>query len=184
RRDVADKLGRGIGPEPVSAQISVGDDWNLDLEQVCQRGIDGFKILLDHLLALAGIGLFRRLLDRRNRLVARHNAGEREEAGLQDGVGARSETQGERDLRRVDDVKIELLVDDLLLHLARQLVPDLVRAIRAVEEQGAFLGGAGERIDLEQKIELVHANEVRRLEKIRRTNGLWTETQMGDREGA
>src|SRR6266508_41867 len=126
------------------------------------------------------ISLFRRLLDRRNRLLAWHHAGQREKAGLQDGVGARSEPERERDLRGVDDVQLQLLDDDLLLHFARQLVPNFVRAERAVEEDRAALGGCGEHVDLEQIVEFVHADEASRLDEIRRMNGFRTEPQMRD----
>ena len=36
---------------------------------------------------------------------------------------------------RVDDVELQLLVDDLLLHLLRQLVPDFVGAVGAVQQE-------------------------------------------------
>ncbi len=183
RRDVADEFRRRVGHELVWVRVSGRGGRYLDLEQVGDRGIDGFEILLDHLFALAGIGLFRCFLDRRDRLVARHHARQREKAGLQDGVGARSETKRERDLGRIDDVQFELLDDDLFLHFARQHAPHLVRAIRAVEEQCAAFGGASERVDLEQVVELVHADEARRLDEIGRTNGFRAEAQMGDRVG-
>src|SRR5208283_5748681 len=73
------------------------------------------------------------------------------------------------------------LDDDLLLHLARQFVPNFVRSKGTVEEQRGPLGSGAEHVDLEQIVKFVHANEACRLEEIRRMNGLRTETQMRDR---
>ena len=51
----------------------------------------------------------------------------REEAGLHDGVDAAAHARLAGHLVGVDHEEPEPLLDDLLLHLARQVVPDLVR---------------------------------------------------------
>ena len=70
------------------------------LVQLRQRIVDGLEIPLHDLLALAAVGLPDRLLDLRDRLVARQHARDGEEAGLQDGVGAVPEPHLVGDLRR------------------------------------------------------------------------------------
>ena len=67
--------------------------------------------------ALAGVRFLGFLLDRRDGLVARQHAREREEAGLQDGIAARAEAQV-NDLGCIDDEQLQFLVDHLLLRAA------------------------------------------------------------------
>ena len=121
------KAGRRAGTVCARRRAAGGGARHLDLVQVGERIVDRREVLLHDLRALARVGPFGLLLDRRDRLVARQHARQREEAGLQDRVDARAEAEAEGDLRGVDDVELELPVDDLLLDLARQLVPDGVR---------------------------------------------------------
>ena len=88
--------------------------------------VDGGEILRDDLAALAAVGLLDHVLDARDGFLARQHAGDREEAGLQDGVDPAAEAGVARDLRGVDHEQAQLLVDDLLLHRARQTVPRLL----------------------------------------------------------
>ncbi len=71
------------------------------------------KLLATHRLALPAIGLADRFLDVPDGVLARQHAGNGEEAGLQDGVGAPGEADVAGDLRCVDDEEAEALVDDL-----------------------------------------------------------------------
>ena len=50
------------------------------------------------------------------------------------------------DLRRVDHVEAQLLVDDLLLHLHRDLPPDLVLGEGGVQEEHGPVVGLGEHV--------------------------------------
>ena len=119
------------------------------------------KFLAHHRLALAAVGLADRLLDVVDRRLARQHAGDREEAGLQDGVGAPAEPDVAGDLRGVDDEEAEPLVDDLLLHRARQAVPDLVRPARAVEQEHAAGRGEPQHVLALEEAELVAGDEIR-----------------------
>ena len=105
------------------------------------------KFLRTTSLALVAVALLDRVLDAGDRLLARQHAGDREEAGLQHGVDAAAEPHLARDLGRVDDEEAQLLVDDLLLHRARQMVPDLVRAVGAVEQEGGARRGQPQHVD-------------------------------------
>ena len=108
---------------------------HLHLVQVGQRLVDRGEVPLDDLLALLAVGLLDRLLDLGDGLLARQHAGDGEEAGLHDRVDAPAHAGVLGDLVGVDHVELQLLVDDLLLHLARQVVPDLVRAVRGVQQE-------------------------------------------------
>ena len=78
----------------------------------------------------------------------------------------------------------QLLVDDLLLHVLRQLVPDGVGGVRAVDQDGRAGRRGAQRVELEEKVELVDADEVRRLEQVRRADGPRAKAQVRDRVGA
>ena len=72
-----------------------------------------------------------------DRRLARQHPGDREEAGLEDGVCAPSKTHLTGDLRGVDDEEAEALVDDLPLHRPRQLVEDHVGSVGCIEQEDA-----------------------------------------------
>ena len=59
---------------------------NAHLVQMRQRVVDGLEVPAHHVAALAAVALLDRVLDARDRLLARQHAGDGEEAGLQDGV--------------------------------------------------------------------------------------------------
>ncbi len=68
--------------------------------------------------------------------------------------------------------------------LAGQLVPDLVGAEGAVEEEhGAGRGGL-EHVELLEEDEGVAGHEVRRGDEVGGADGLGPEAQVGDRDGA
>ena len=154
------KSGAACGTTGRRVNARVGAAGHLDLAHRGQRGVDGGEVARQHGLAALAVGLADRLLDLRDRLVARQHAGDGEEAGLRHGVDAAGEAGLLRHRERVDDVERELLVEDLLLRLARQLVPHLVRPVGAVEQEG----GAGPRerqhVELLHELELVAGDEV------------------------
>ena len=86
---------------------------------------------------LLRIGLADRLLDVPDRCLLRQHAGDGEEAGLQHGIDACTETHLARNLRGIDDEEAQPLVDDLLLHRPRKFVPNSIGAERAVQEETA-----------------------------------------------
>ena len=85
--EVRGSVGHDRRPVPVTAH----GRRHLDLEKARQRSVDRGEVLGDHGLALAAVGLADRFLDVPDRRLARQHAGDREEAGLQDGVGAPGE---------------------------------------------------------------------------------------------
>ena len=120
-----------------------------------KRFVHRREILGDHRLALCEPYVLRidSLMCRSP--LARQHAGDGEEAGLQHGVGARPEPDLLGDLAGVDDEKAQLLVDDLLLHRARQMVPDLVGADAALEQEGGAGRGEAQHVVPLEEVELV-----------------------------
>ena len=67
----------------------------------------------------------------------------------------------------VDHVELQLLVDDLLLHLAGQVVPDLVRPVGAVQQERRPGHGHRQHVDPLGEVELVAGDEVGLVDQVR-----------------
>ena len=130
-----------------------------DLVQVGERLVHHLEVAAHHLGAALAVGLLDRLLDLRDRLLARQHAGDGEEAGLHDGVDAPAHARPLGQLEGVDGEEADLLLDHLLLHLARQVVPHRVRGVRRVEQEDRARGGVLEHVDLVDELELVAGDE-------------------------
>ena len=94
-----------------------------NLVQVRQRLVHHLAVPAHDLGPALAVGLLNRLLDLLDRFVARQDAGDREEARLHDGVDARAHAGALRQLVGVDGEEADLLLDDLLLHLASAADP-------------------------------------------------------------
>jgi hypothetical protein len=184
RDHVAHEVRRRIRDEREAQALAGRLCRDANLVQVRHGAVDRGKVLLDDRFSLLRVRFFRRALDRLDGLVARHHARQREEAGLQDRVHAGAQAEARRHAGRIDDVELEFLFDDLLLHVPRDLVPDVVGPVGAVDEHRGARRGCRERVELVEKIELVDADEVRRLQQIRRADRPRAEPQVRDRVGA
>ena len=111
-------------------------------------------------------------------LISRDHAGEGEEARLHDGVDPRAELMLLGHPVGVDGPDGEVLVDDLGLHFERQPVPQLLGAVRAIEQERGSRLGVGEDRHLLQQAELVARDEVSVFDEVRRPDGLGAETQV------
>src|SRR6185369_15533869 len=120
-----------------------------------------------------------------DRLIARNDAADREEARLHDRVGAIAELVRFGDLVGVNRINSDLFRDDDFLDCAGQMFPNLCRFIRAVQEQGRTVCGRVENLVTLQKIELVDSNEVCALYQIGALDRLRTKAQVrhGHRAG-
>src|SRR6185436_11392423 len=101
-----------------------------------QGTIDGREVLLYDSGAALAVRLLDRLLDLNDRLLAWQDAADREETGLHDRVHAVRHAGGLGHLVAIDHEQPELLRDDRLLDRAWQMVPDVTRAVRAVQQHG------------------------------------------------
>ncbi len=123
--------------------------------------IHGLVIHLDDALTLAAVGFLDGVLNAGDGLILGQHARKGKEAGLHDGVDPPTQTGGICHLVGVDDVELQLLLDNALLHRAGKVIPCLLGRIGAVEEEdGAFLG-VRQHIELLHKDKLVAADEVR-----------------------
>ena len=153
----------------------------LHLVHVVERLIDGGVVHVDHVMALDGVGSPDRRLDPRDRIVTRDDIGDGEIAGLHDGVDAPPHARIHRHLLRVDDVDLQVLLDDLLLHDLRQLIPGTLRAMRRIEQEISARGGILEDVHMFEEIELMAGDEPRLADQIGRPDGVGADPEMRDR---
>ena len=157
----------------------------VDLLQVGHRLIHCVEVLLHHLGTLALVGLLDGLLDLGDGLFRGQHARDAEEAGLHDGVDTRPHPGFLGHLVGIDHEEAQLLVDDLLLHFLRQLVPDLVRAVHAVEQEHAAGLAVLEHVVALEERPLVTGQELRFGDEVAGANHIRPEAQVrhGDRAG-
>lgn len=116
---------------------------HVDLVQVLQGGVDGGVVLLHDLHRLLRVGLGDRVLDGLDRVVLGKHATDLEVAGLQHRVGAVAQAHRTGHLTGVDRIHLQVEVDDLLLHRGRQMAPDVLGGVRAVDQhRGALRANA------------------------------------------
>ena len=127
------EFGRGGGDGRPDVELSRHCVRNFHLMQVSQSFVHCCEVLLHHAFAALAVSLLDGMLDGGDGFVGRQHTANREEAGLHDGVDAPTHAGIVAHPVTVYHVKLELLIDDLPLHGARQVVPDFVRPVDAVE---------------------------------------------------
>ncbi len=157
---------------------------NPDFVQVRQRRVDDLEVAANDVVPLVAVALLDGVLDAGDRLIARQDAGDGEEAGLQHGVDPVAEAPVAGDLGGVDHVEAQLLGEDLRLQRAGQVLPHLVRAVLDVEQEGRPGRGLSQHVDPSEKARLVAGDEVGRFDQVRRVNRPLAEAQVRDRLGA
>ncbi len=128
--------------------------------ECAERGVDRGEVRLDDRAAPPPVRPFDVLLHGRHGIVEWQQVREREEADLHDRVDLAGEACVSGDAVGVDDVHVEPALDDLLLHLPRELCPRVGRRIRAVEQERGAGGGMTEHVDPIEEPELVAGDEV------------------------
>ncbi len=183
-RDALHEVRRGVGHDGRAAARRRDLHGDGHLGEVREGPVDGREIAAHRLLALPAVRLLDRLLDLGDGLLAGQDARDREEAGLHDRVDAAAHSERLGDLVGVDDEDLELLLEDLLLHLEGKLVPRLGGPVlRVQEEDGARRGRLEHVVAVEERL-LVARDEVRAPHEVRRPDRLRPEAQVRDGDGA
>ena len=146
--------------------------------QPVQRPIDRSKVSLDDLGAPPTVGLDDRRLDLLDRLLALHDSGDGEEAGLQHRVDPPAEPGIPGNAPGIDHIELKSLSQDLLLDRAGKQIPDAVGRVRRVEEQRRAGRRPLEYLGTLQQPELVTSDETGLRDQVRRADGLGTKTQV------
>src|SRR5262249_34426860 len=126
-------------------------------------------------------GFLYRLFDGSLCLLVRQNAGEAEKAHLHDGADPAAETGCAGDPVGVQDIKAELFVHDLLLRGEGKMLPDFLRGIRAVKQEGGTGFSRFQHREPLQQAELVTGHKARLANQVTRADGSWPESQMRNR---
>ena len=145
--------------------------------------IDRGKVLLDHFRPLAGIRLLDRLLDLRDGLVTREDAGNREETRLHDRVDPRAHARLAGHFVGVDRVELQLALDNRLLRLSGQRVPNALRPVHRVDKNHRPGRGDIEHVKAVEEFPLVHADEIGAAHEIGAADRARAEAEVGNRDG-
>jgi len=100
------------------------------------------------------------MLDLRDGFLAGQDAADGEETGLHNRIDAITHSGFISNIVRIDHIEVNLLVDQIALHLHRQCVPDLFWAVDSIEQEGSSLAGILEHVEAIDKTHLVAANKV------------------------
>jgi len=149
-----------------------------------QRRVHRGKVLVNQRLTFFHIGLFNGLFDRLDGFVARQNAGQREIAGLHDRVDAATHTGLFGDFDSVDRIQFQMFFDDFILHFDRQVIPNLFRFERSVQQEHRAVFRLRQHIDLFQEREMVASDKVGFVNQVRSVDDMVRETQMRSRHRA
>ena len=184
--DVAEKAGRkgGVAVGRGGGVGFVQRGGHGHLAQAGEGGVDGGVVHLHDLLALAGVGLGDRFLDVGDGLFLWEDAGEGEEAGLENGVGAAAHAGGLGDAVGVDHQQADLFCYDGLFPHTREFFPAGRGVVGRVEQQGGAGAGVAEDLVAADEAPLAAGHELGGADQPRRVDGLGAETQMRDGDGA
>lgn len=154
---------------------------NGNLVQVLQCRIDRGTVPLHDDFAALRVGLVDGPFDLIDRFLAGEHVDQGEEAGLHDGVDPASQSGFAGDAVAVYDVELQLLRDDLFLHFAGQVIPDLVRSVGTVQQKRRAGGRDRQHIPRGDELELMAPDEVRPPDEVRRLDRFAAESQVRDR---
>ena len=138
--------------------------------------VHSLHVFLDNFFALLAIGVTNRLANSFNCLVTRQYLGNGKEADLHDRVHATAHARIASDFVGVDDVELGFLGNELLLHDAGQVVPDLFRTEGTVEQESAARDERSEHVIAFQEYPLMTGYEVGLRNEIGGTDRLGSET--------
>ena len=179
RGHLLDEVGRVVGHRKHERAVASGLAQG-NVAQPTDRQVDGGEVAIDDSLAALRVRLLHEALDAGDRVGRGQHAGEVEETGLHDRVDAVAHANFFGNGERIDHPQIDRLVDELLLDVSGQLIPDLVRPIWRVEQDRRSVLGELDDLGPLEQTELVARDEVRPLDEIGGANRLGTEPQVGD----
>jgi len=119
-----------------SAVVGAGNFGGISyLVQIRNRLIHCFEVLAHNGFTLATVCLLNGVFNLCQGFFGRQNTADREEASLHDSVDAAAHASGFSHLIGIDHIKFELLFDNILLHLARQGIPDFVGTVDGIQQE-------------------------------------------------
>ena len=151
----------------------------LDLFEAGGAGVDGGIVLLNHFVALLGVGLLGGGLHVVDGLIRGDYVGKYEEGGLHNGVDAVAHANAAGDLHAVHVVELDMLPGDDVLHGSGELMLHLGESPGGVEEEYAVILDVLKHVVLGHIGGVMAGDKVSRIDEVGALNGLLAETQMG-----
>ncbi len=142
--------------------------------------VDQGEVHVDHVIAFFLEGLLGHFLHALFRLFERNDSGDLEVCHHHDGVGAFAAQTGlfGDQFFCIDVVEFDLLFEDRFLHVARQMLEDLLVAVMRVQQEGSALFDSLQQVIAADIAERGAGDKVRRGDQIRALDRLHTEAQM------
>ena len=172
----------GLGLVVLSGSPGSG---NIDLVVSGSAHIDGVPVLLDDVAALLQVGVLGSVLHVLDGILSGHDLRQREESGLQDGVGTLAHADLDGQIDSVDGVQLNVVVGDVALGSGIQMMLQLLQIPLAVDQEHA--AGLDVLNDLEALGDvggIVAGNEVGLVDVVGGLDGLVAETQVGNGDAA
>ena len=150
-----------------------------DLFHAVFSGIDRLVVQLYDRIALLAVRLLREGLHQLQRSLQRHDLLiQRKERGLQDRIRTASHADLLRDLGRVDDVQLSVLLRQLRLHAVRHMMHDLLLGERRIQQEGTSVLQVAHHVILEHVCVQRAGDEVCIVDVVCRADRRLAETQV------
>ena len=123
--------------------------------------IDGSPVLHDNVLALTSVGCLCSSLHQLVGLLSRNDTGQLKECGLKDGIDTcRAHAGLDTNLNTVDGVEVDVVVSNVLLNLAWQMLLKSFHIPWAVQKECAAVNQLLDHVVLTHICRIVAGNEV------------------------
>src|SRR5262245_29866789 len=145
------------------------------------RAVNYFAVATHHFGPPLAVSFLDRLLDVNDRYIARKHAGNAEKTRLHYRVYSAAHSLLLRERISVDCEEADLLLDHLLLHLSRVLIPHIFDGPGCVQQKDCARRRVFEDVDLLHELELVAGYEARTINEVGRSDGTRARAQMRNR---
>jgi len=173
------EFGRVCGHRRADMQRGIGAA-DFYFHNFVHSGVHGVVVHLNDFFAFLGISFFDGALNGGNGFVFRQHAGDGEERRLHDDINAGTHTGFLGDFGSVNSVEFELAVYYTLLRFKRQILPQVLRVKGRIDQHDRVGGGFAQHVVLFKERELVNADEISAGNKVRRTDFVFAEADVGN----
>ncbi|SAH62959.1 Uncharacterised protein [Enterobacter hormaechei] len=184
RRDGFDEIRGGVRHHWRPVRTAGIDRLQRHREQRFAGQRQRLPVAFNQLLTFAAVAFGDRPLEFHQRAVARQNISQVEERHLHNRIDTRRQAAFAGDLRGVNDIQARLFLVKHCLDFLGQACPDLVGAVRGVDQENtAGLQALGHLIFINE-LELVTANKIRLRNQVCRADRVFADAQMGNGQSA
>ena len=177
--DFRNEFGNIVGSGTVLLDRNVGPFCrNFHLVHFCTALIDSGVVHAYDLLAFFAVSLVDRFLHLLDGFVERNHVRDLEEGTLHNRIRAAAQSEVHRDLRRVDDVEVDLVLGQVFLHVVGQRLLGRLGIVDAVEQERTAFFQSFEHIVFIDVRRYVAGYEVGGSDQVRRRDRFVAEAQV------